>query len=89
MILGKAALEGQARDVERILEAIEFFFLDGKQNGRLIEQGDGGAAANGRDTENAQGGTAHRTAWKAKIEDSTGKARMWLPSTCSTVASRN
>lgn len=89
MIFVEAALECQARDVERILEAIEFFFFNGEKDRGFIEQGDGGTASDGGDTENTQGGAAHRVAWTAKMEDSTGMARRWLPSACSTVASRN
>ena len=44
MILMEAAFEGKAGNFRAFLAA-EFFFLDGEENGLLIDQSDRGAAA--------------------------------------------
>ena len=49
----QAARQGQAGDFEGVLEAIELFFLDGKEDGLLVEKRNGGAAADGGDTKYA------------------------------------
>src|SRR5208282_2890862 len=53
LIFVEAASQGEAGDFEGVLEAIELFFLDGEEYGLIVEKGDCGAAADGRDTKYA------------------------------------
>jgi len=54
MILVKAALEREARDVGTFLTA-EFFFFDGKKDGLLVDERDRSAAAKRRDAKDVHG----------------------------------
>jgi hypothetical protein len=89
MIFGKTSLEGQARNIKRVLEAVEFFFLDGEQDRGFVEQSDRGTAADGGDAEEAHGEAAHGVPWKASAADSTGAASSGSLPAWVTIASRN
>lgn len=47
LIFVQAALQGQTRDFQRVLLAIELFFFDGEENGLFVEKRDRGAPTDG------------------------------------------
>jgi len=55
MIFGEAAFEGEARNVERIPETIEFFLFNGKEDGGFVQQSYRRAAADGGNAEKDHG----------------------------------
>jgi hypothetical protein len=70
-VLSEGALDGEARNVWKILEAIELFLFDGEENGVFVEKGDGGAAAESGDAEDAERERAHGT---RRASDSEGES---------------
>ena len=46
LIFVQAARQGEARDFERVLQAIELLFLDGEENGLFVKKRDRGAPTN-------------------------------------------
>jgi hypothetical protein len=45
VVFQQAAVESEARNIGRILKAIELFFLDSENNAFFVEQGDRGTGA--------------------------------------------
>src|SRR5208337_2116436 len=47
LIFVQAALQGQTRDFQRVLQAVELLFFNGEENGLFVEKRDRGAPADG------------------------------------------
>ena len=89
MIFGEAAIESETRNIERVLEAIEFFFLDGEKKGGVVKQSDCGTTAESGNAENVHGESDQVTPESARVRDSMGEAKSCVPSMWVTSASRN
>src|SRR5262249_44549082 len=88
-ILLQAAFEGQARNIQRILETIEFFLFDGEKNGGAVQQGNCGTTSESGDAENVHEGSDQEAPKVAAVMDSQGSASKCLPVAWVTTASTN